>query len=126
MPSSSDWSFVSRYYDGVNYGPLLASGKAALINACPYRSPKISEEPQNRRLLKRLPSVEFTRRWLLEAVVPLADSGQRLVVAKRPGLWRLPADVRQRQGVVVDPAPVSPQITGGPWAVVQRRLQDLG
>jgi hypothetical protein len=23
-PSGSDWSFVSRYYDGTNYGPLVA------------------------------------------------------------------------------------------------------
>ena len=124
-PSSSDWSFVSTYYGTVNYGPLLVTGKAALINACPYRSPKISEEPENKRLLKHLPSVEFTRRWLLEAVMPLADAGQKLVIAKRPGLWRLPAKVRQLSGVVVDPAPVSPQITGVPWAAVQQRLQEL-
>lgn len=79
-PEEADWSFVSSYYQGVNYGRLLASGEAALINACPYRSARISQEPGNRRLLKRLPSTRFTRRWFLRSVLPLATSGRRLVV----------------------------------------------
>jgi len=29
-PSTTDWSFVSEYYDGVNYGQMLADGRAAL------------------------------------------------------------------------------------------------
>jgi hypothetical protein len=124
-PSAADWGFVSEYYGGVNYGPLLADGRAALINACPYRSPKISAEPENRSLLARLPSTSLTRRWLLEAVVPLARAGRRLIVAKRPGLWKLPASLREMEGVVFDPAPISPQITSGPWATVQATLRAL-
>ena len=121
-PSDADWVFVSKYYGGVNYGPLLADGRAALINACPYRSPKISAEPDNRRLLARLPSTSFTRRSLLDAVVPMARAKIRLIVAKRPGLWKLPASLRDVEGVVFDPAPISPQITNGPWAIVQATL----
>ena len=122
-PSTTDWSFVSEYYGGVNYGPMLADGRAALINACPYRSPKISAEPDNCRLLPRLPSTKFNRRWLLEAVVPVARAKTRLIVAKRPGLWSLPASLREEEGVVFDPAPISPQITSGPWAIVQATLR---
>jgi len=121
-PAESDWSWVARYYDRVNYGRLLASGKAAFINACPYRSKKISEEPENRRLLNRLPSTKFARSWLLGAVVPLTQSGERLIVAKRPGLWKLPPHLKEMEGIVFDPAPISPQITTRPWAAVVKRL----
>jgi hypothetical protein len=122
LPSESDWSVVSSYYDRLNYGPLLATGQVALINACPYRSRKISEEPENRRLLKNLPSTAYARSWLLEAVMPLVNAGKRLLVAKRPGLWDLPAVLRNGDGVVFDPAPVSPQLTSTAWEAVQQRL----
>ena len=122
-PVESDWSWVAQYYDRVNYNGLLVSGKAALINACPYRSKKISEEPKNIRLLNRLPSTKFARSWLLEAVVPLAQAGERLIVAKRPRLWNLPPYLKETEGVVFDPAPISPQITRQPWAAVVEYLQ---
>jgi hypothetical protein len=85
-PDKADWSVVSPYYNQVNYGPLIGCGQAVLINACPYRSKKISAESENKRLLERLPSTQFTREWLLATIIPLAESGQRLVIAKRPGL----------------------------------------
>lgn len=115
-PSAADWSFVSRYYDRTNYGALVASGQAVVVNACAYRSPKISEEPDNRAMLKRLPSSVFMRRWLLEAVLPMAENGERLIVVKRGGQWNLPKTMKESRGVAVDPAPVSPQITGVPMA----------
>lgn len=115
-PMDADWSFVSQYYDRTNYGDLVASGQAVLVNACAYRSVKITEEPVNRRLIKRLESALFTRRWLLEAVLPMAAAGERLVVIKRGGQWNLPGHVSLAPGVVRDPAPVSPRITGVPFA----------
>jgi hypothetical protein len=121
-PDTSDWVVVSPYYNDVNYGPLIGSGHAVLINACPYRSRKISEEPENKQLLDRLPSTAFTREWLLSTVIPLAESGQRLVIAKRPGLWRLPQALRATNGIAFDPAPISPQITSKPWSAVVERL----
>lgn len=121
-PATSDWSGMAQYYHGVNYGPLLLEGKAVWINACAYRSRKLSEEPQNRRLIKTLPSAQFTRRWLLEAVVPMAKCGERLIVAKRFGQWKLPPDLRGADGITFDPAPVSPQVTGKPWAAIQEFL----
>lgn len=117
-PSGSDWSFVSRYYDRTNYGHLVASGRAVVVNACAYRSPKLSEEADNRAMIKRLPSAIFTRRWLLEAVLPMAANGQRLIVVKRGGQWKLPKTISMAPGVTIDPAPVSPQITGVPFAQV--------
>lgn len=117
-PDTSDWSGMAQYYHGVNYGSLLLDGRAAWINACAYRSPRLSQEPQNRRLIKVLPSAQFTRQWLLEAVVPLAKHGERLVVAKRFGQWKLPPELKESPGIVFDPAPVSPQVTSKPWAAV--------
>ncbi len=64
-PSAADWSFVSRYYDHTNYGDFIADGRAVFVNACAYRSPKISQEPDNRATMKTLCSVAFTRQWLL-------------------------------------------------------------
>lgn len=122
-PSDSDWSSVAPYYSNVNYGALIANGAAVLVNACAYRSPKISAEPENRRLIRRLPSVVITRRWLLEAVRPLLVSNQRIVIVKRGGLWELPVDFKLLPGVTVDPAPISPQLTATAWAVVQSRLR---
>src|SRR5665647_2412522 len=106
-PESADWSNVSPYHDRVNYGPLVYRGDAVWINASPYRSPRISAEPDNQRLVRLLPTSAFIRRWLIDVVVPLAARGERLIVVKRPGLWRLPREVRTAMGVIVDPAPIS-------------------
>lgn len=125
-PESADWSNVSPYYDRVNYGPLVYRGDAVWLNASPYRSPRISAEPDNQRLVELLPSSAFIRRWLIDAVMPLADCGERLVVVKRPGLWQLPREVRTATGVIVDPAPISPQLTSGPWTAVQDFLTGRG
>lgn len=118
-PEGADWSTVSPYYDEVNYGPLVYRGDAVWVNASPYRSPRISAEPHNKRLVGLLPSSAFIRRWVVEAVLPVAARGERLVVVKRPGLWGFPPEVRTAPGVVVDPAPISKHLTSGPWAAVQ-------
>jgi len=85
------------------------------VNACAYRSPKISNEPDNRKLIERLPSVQFTRRWLLEAILPEAEAGNRLIIGKRHGLWNLPAAVKSSRGFIADPAPVSPHLSKVVW-----------
>ena len=123
-PAGSDWRAVSKYYDNVNYSQLIISGKLALINACPYRSPKISAEPENRRLIKSLPSARFIHSWLLEALLPKANAGKRLIVANRYGLWNLPSGFMKAKGVVIDPAPVSKHLTGIAWQIVQERAHE--
>lgn len=124
-PATADWSGMAQYYHGKNYGPLLLEGKAVWINACAYRSPRLSQEAENRRLIRMLPSAQFTRQWLLEAVMPLAECGERLVVAKRFGQWKLPPELKGASGIVFDPAPVSPQVTRKPWAAVRDFLREV-
>jgi len=111
-PSGSDWSFVSRYYAETNYGHLIGPGKVVVVNACAYRSPKITDktESNNRAMIKRLPSSIFMRRWLLEAVLPIAAKRERLVVINRGGQWRLGSAVIA-PGVVKDPCPANARIT---------------
>ena len=121
-PSNADWrSSLPPYYHETNYGQWLADGRVALVNACAYRSPKISEEPDNKRIVKKLQSVRFTRSWLLDVLITLAQNEQRLVVVKRPGLWNL-QDLRGTDGIVFDPAPISARITGGALRAVQHFL----
>ena len=126
VPSSSDWaSSLPLYYYETNYGQLLADGRVALLNACAYRSLKISEESDNRRVVRGLPSARFARSWLIEGLIPLAERGERLIVVKRGGLWKL-NDLRGTAGVVFDPAPANPSITdsrhpGGPMALTAVR-----
>jgi hypothetical protein len=121
-PGGADWSFVSRYYNDTNYGHLVASGRAVVVNACAYRSPKIRDEPDNRAMITRLPSCVFTRRWLIEAVLPTARAGERLIVVNRGGQWKLPAAFYASPGVVRDPAPVSARITGAALVVMSEFL----
>lgn len=120
-PAEADWKEVAPYYRGINYSELVFQGKAAIVNACAYRSPKISEEPDNRRLIKKLPSAQFTRRWLIEVVLPQMEVGSRVVVGKRHGLWDLPNFIKASNGFIADPAPVSPHLS----AVVWERLKDV-
>ncbi len=119
-PGGADWSDVAPYYDGVNYAELLVNGTAALINVCAYRSRKISEEPENKRLLARLPSVHFNRMWLLKTIFPQVESGKKVVVGKRHGLWKLPAYATSCSGFIRDPAPVSPHLSNYVWKELQR------
>jgi hypothetical protein len=120
-PADADWSAIHRYYKNVNYGDMIMNGIAALVNACAYRSPRISEEMGNRALIRELPSCIFTRRWLREIVVPLASDGRILVVAKRPGLWEI-SNLRGARGIVFDPAPVSPQLSQSTLQAIRQFL----
>ncbi|MDP2818346.1 MAG: hypothetical protein Q8O29_08710 [Polaromonas sp.] len=115
FPAEADWQEVAPYYRGINYSELVFSGKAAIVNACAYRSPKISEEPDNRRLIKKLHSAQFTRRWLIEVVLPQMQAGSRVIVGKRHGLWDLPSSIKQSNGFIADPAPVSPHFSVAVW-----------
>lgn len=119
-PAVADWKEVAPYYRGINYSELVFQGKAAIVNACAYRSLKISEEPDNRRLIKKLPSVQFTRRWLVEVVLPQMQAGNRFVVGKRHGLWDLPNFIKESNAFIADPAPVSPHLS----AVVLEKLKN--
>lgn len=77
---------TAPYYLGRNYTPWLRDGRAAVINAVAYRS-KDTTAPCVRRLSKSLPSAEFHRNWLKEALWPEVREGRRFVVVHRWGLW---------------------------------------
>ncbi len=97
-----------------------------MVDACAYRSRKFSDEPQNRKISDVLPSVIFTRRWLLEAVLPLASAGQRLVVAKRWSLWNVTDELKASPGVIFDPVPENNNITGSAKECLMEWLSDNG
>ena len=120
-PTKVDWAEVAPYYSNVNYAQYLTSRKVALVNACAYRSRKISEEPTNRRAIRLLPSAAFNLRWLIEEILPDAHRGARIIVGKRHGLWNLPDEVKTSPGFLADPAPVSPHLSG----VVLSRISAL-
>ena len=86
-PGSSPWRLISSYYRSSNSWPFMATREAAWINASPYRSPNLSSETANKKLAPHLPSTRFHNHWMKEAVMPLARSGERLVVIKRKSLW---------------------------------------
>lgn len=98
---------ISPYYDAGNYGDLIENGKLALVNAVAYRSPKISNEPENRALAKRLPSTQVHRRWLRDELIPQAFAGERVVVVHRNRLWALSQDESRHSNIIFSRAPVS-------------------
>lgn len=122
-PSTADWTTLHQYYNSVNYGHLIPTGQAALVNCCAYRSPSISKEKDNRTLIKDLPSCAFTRQWLQDVIIPLARRGELKVVAKRYGLWNI-NHLRGAPGVIFDPAPVSPHLAQTVLAEVHAFLND--
>ncbi len=123
-----DWSGMGgEYYEKVNYRDLILSGKAAMVNACAYRSSKISKERRNRKIIQELPSVYFTRRWLLQAVLPLAKAERRLVIAKRWRLWKVTGELKELEsaGVVFD-NPQSKHLSNDTKAYIERWLRGNG
>jgi len=106
-PDTPKWDFVAPYYSKINYGHYIPSGVLATVNACAYRSPKISQERDNSKLVRHLPSVQFNRTWLLDIILPLVKEQKRLVIAKRPKLWDLPKEAIESGLVLVDKTPAS-------------------
>lgn len=121
QPTTAKWSEVAPYYGRVNYAAMLFSGLAAAVNLCAYRSPKISQEPANRRVIRNLPSARYNQDWLANTVFPQAEAGERLIVGKRCGLWDLPTSIKHSRGYIADPAPVSPHLS----KVVLARIQQV-
>ena len=92
--STIAWAKRVPYYMGANYRSSLLHGHVAVINACAYRSPGVPPAG----LVEELPSARLTRKWLLDALLPLVRTEQRLVVAWRPRLWACAADLSALNG----------------------------
>jgi hypothetical protein len=122
-PAGGDWTFVSKYYDALQYGNFIRSGRVALINACAYRSPNLPKGSPARAIAESLPSVNFHRRWLSEALVPAARSRKRVIVANRWGLWNV--KLADKSAIIFDPAPVSAHISQSTWPKVWTAFDQL-
>lgn len=112
---------LAPYYTASPLGPWLTAGKVAVVNAVAYRSPKLSQEPRNRRLAEMLPSVAAHRHWLHAEVIPAARAGKRLVIAHRHGMWRL--DRREKvPNMLFSTNPVSPHLSSEMMATISEWL----
>ncbi len=123
-----DWRGMGgEYYEKTNYGNLIFNGKAVMVDVCAYRSSKISEEHKNQKILRELPSVDFTRRWLLQAVLPLAKAQRRLVIAKRWRFWKMTGELKELEGVgVMFDIPQSKHLRNDTKAYIERWLRNNG
>jgi hypothetical protein len=83
---------LSTYYTDNPVFDLVKNQKAAIVNAAAYRSPQITQEPQNKKSAKLLPSVKVHQQWLYNEVLPAARDGKRLIVAHRWSLWNFSAN----------------------------------
>ena len=79
-------------------------------------------EPENKKIIKRLPSVLFTRSWPLNSIYSSAKKGKHIIVAKRHGLWQLPKEILNEGILIVDPAPVSPHLSKVVWNSIENKL----
>lgn len=123
-PATADWTGISPYYEREKYWPLIHCRKLAILNVCAYRSPFLSEEPENKRLIPYLPSCIFARKWMIETLAPQAECGERLIVAKRCGQWGVTPDFWSRAGIARDPMQRGSNITSKPMAKVVEFLQN--
>lgn len=80
---------LSDYYVKGPFARWIADGSAVIVNAVPYRSPKLSSEPHNQRIAKRLTSLQVHRRWMTQEVLPEAKRGRRFVLVHRNGWWKI-------------------------------------
>jgi hypothetical protein len=112
---------LAPYYTASPLGPWLMGGQIVLANAVAYRSPKLSQEPLNRRVAEMLPSVAVHRRWLNMEVIPEAREGKRLVVAHRHGMWRLDRN-QTPPNVLFSTNPVSPHLSSEMMGTIRQWL----
>jgi hypothetical protein len=90
---------TSPFFQKGRLGQWLREGKAAVVNAMAYRSPKISKEPENRDIAEKLRSVQFHRNWLHSHLLPEAADGKVMVIVHRPRLWKLNRSLHENKFV---------------------------
>lgn len=102
---------ISPYYRSRNYTRFLRTGAAALVNGVAYRSVD-GKAKRVEELTKVLPSAKFHRKWLLEAVLPLVDRGERFLVVHRWGRWKPAVDVfRAHPNAIFSKAQISKDLS---------------
>ena len=86
-------SRLASYYARGQVGRWISDGKAARVNAVPYRSPQLSSEPLNQKVAEKLAARAVHRRWLMDEVVPEATQGRRFIFVHRNRWWDVPRSV---------------------------------
>lgn len=102
---------LSRYYTQNTVFPWVKDGKAAIVNAVAYRTPNITQEPENKNVARLLPSANLHRQWLREELLPAAAAGERCVVAHRWSLWDLTPRKGPSENVCYSTNPVSEHLS---------------
>ena len=103
--------WVSPYYLQRNFTSWLITGEAALVNGVAYRSVS-GREKSVAKLTKVLPSASFHRRWLMDAVLPAVDRGERFLIVHRWSRWGdVASSLRGRPGTTHSTAPISKDLT---------------
>ena len=100
---------LSSYYTQHSLFPRIRSGEVVIVNAIAYRSPKITDEPDNKKIGRKLHSWTAHREWLFNEIVPAIRRNERFVVAHRPGLW----DINRytESGILFSTNPASPYLS---------------
>jgi hypothetical protein len=111
---------LSRYYTGNRIFPWIVSGQAVIVNAVAYRSSSITNEPDNRKMRKILPSALLHRCWLMTEVWPAVKAGKRKMIAHRPGLCDL--DRRIHADFLFSTNPRSERLSDPMWECASRWL----
>jgi hypothetical protein len=101
-------SRLSSYYAGGAFATWIREGKAILVNAVAYRSPSLSKEPYNKRVAKRLRSLDLHRRWIMEEILPEATQGRRFLLVHRNGWWKIPTEYAGACVLFSDPTRAEP------------------
>jgi hypothetical protein len=99
---------LSNYYTNHTLAGWLRDGTAVIVNAVAYRSPKITEEKENQKLAKILPSSKAHREWLANELLPAVEQNKRFVIVHRWKLWHLKRGCAESENFVYSPNPVSP------------------
>ena len=71
-------STLSRYYKDDPLFSWIKDGGVAIVNAVAYRSPKSSNELQDKRVARLLPSAKVHKQWLHDELFPAANRGANL------------------------------------------------
>jgi len=88
-PRPSEPQFTAPYYQRGELWCRLMSGNACVVNAVPYRSTSNSVDDKVHQLARALASNSMHKRWLTEAIAPMAADHRRAVIVQHWGLWGL-------------------------------------
>jgi hypothetical protein len=99
---------LASYYATGRIGAWIAAGKAVLVNAIPYRSRKLSREPENQKIAELLPSLAAHRTWLAKEVLPDVVAHRRFVLVHRNRWWKIPVSQAGSCLLFSDPTSAEP------------------